>query len=186
MTGGVASPHLLPLGRAWPRWRPARPVRRVVTTVLFTDIVDSTASVARLGDRAWRDLLTAHDRATRSAVRRHRGRLVKTTGDGVLATFGAPGQAIEAARAIRDAVAALGLEIRAGLHTGECDHRDGDVHGIALHIGARVAATARPGEIRVSRTVADILTGSPVPLEDRGEHLLRGVPGRWRLYAIAS
>jgi class 3 adenylate cyclase len=159
---------------------------RVLATLLFTDIVGSTARAAQLGDRAWRELLAAHDRVVRALVARHRGRLVKTTGDGSLAAFERPGEAVAGALAIRDAVATLGLEIRAGVHAGECERLGRDLGGLAVHIGARVAASADPGEIRVSRTVADLLTGVPMPFEPRGAHVLRGVPGRWELFALAG
>jgi pimeloyl-ACP methyl ester carboxylesterase len=165
--------------------RPVREPDRVLATVLFTDICASTERAAALGDARWRDLLTQHDRLVRAEVERRRGRLIKSTGDGALATFDGPARAIEGAAAIRDAIADLGLQIRAGLHTGECELIGDDVGGIAVHIGARVAATAQPGEIRVSRTVADLVAGSGLRFEDRGEHELKGVPGAWRLLAVA-
>jgi pimeloyl-ACP methyl ester carboxylesterase/class 3 adenylate cyclase len=158
---------------------------RVLATVLFTDICSSTERAAAMGDARWRNVLTEHDRLVRTLVERHRGRLVKSTGDGALATFDGPARAIEGAAAIRDAIADLGLQIRAGLHTGECELIGEDVGGIAVHIGARVAATAGPGEIRVSRTVVDLVAGSGLRFEDRGEHELKGVPGAWRLLAVA-
>jgi pimeloyl-ACP methyl ester carboxylesterase len=165
--------------------RPVREPDRVLATVLFTDICSSTERAAELGDARWRSVLTEHDRLVRAEVERRRGRLVKSTGDGALATFDGPARAIEGATAIRDAIAELGLEVRAGLHTGECELIGDDVGGIAVHIGARVAATARPGEIRVSRTVADLVAGSGLRFEDRGEHALKGVPGSWQLLAVA-
>ena len=158
---------------------------RVLATVLFTDICSSTERAAAMGDARWRNVLAEHDRLVRAEVERRRGRVVKSTGDGALATFDGPARAIEGAAAIRDAIADLGLQIRAGLHTGECELIGDDVGGIAVHIGARVASTAQPGEIRVSRTVADLVAGSGLRFEDRGEHELKGVPGAWRLLAVA-
>jgi pimeloyl-ACP methyl ester carboxylesterase len=165
--------------------RPVREPDRVLATVLFTDICSSTERAAAMGDARWRNVLTEHDRLVRVEVERRRGRIVKSTGDGALATFDGPARAIAGAAAIRAAVAELGLEVRAGLHTGECELMGDDVGGIAVHIGARVAATAEPGEIRVSRTVADLVAGSGLEFEDRGEHELKGVPGSWRLLAVA-
>jgi class 3 adenylate cyclase len=158
---------------------------RVLATILFTDIVNSTGQAASLGDRRWRELLDRHDAVVGREVERFRGRRVKSTGDGVLATFDGPGRAIRCACAIRDGVHALGLEIRAGLHSGEIElHRD-DVSGIAVHIGQRVAALARPNEVLVSRTVADLLAGSDLVFRDQGEHELKGVTGSWRLFQVA-
>ena len=166
--------------------RPVHEPDRVLATVLFTDICSSTERAAAMGDARWRDLLSEHDRLVRSEVERRRGKFIKSMGDGTLATFDGPARAIEGATAIRDAIAALGLQIRAGLHTGECELMGDDVGGLAVHIGARVAATAQPGEIRVSRTVADLVAGSGLRFEDRGEHELKGVPGSWRLLAVAE
>jgi class 3 adenylate cyclase len=162
------------------------PVRaeRVLATVLFTDIVGSTERAAELGDERWRKLLDGHDRLMREHVEQYRGRVVKSLGDGGLALFDAPSRAIGGAVAIRDAVRQLGLEIRAGLHTGECELRSDDVGGLAVHIGARVSALAGAGEILVSRTVHDLVVGSGVRLADRGEHQLKGVPGSWHTYAV--
>jgi class 3 adenylate cyclase len=157
---------------------------RVLATVLFTDIVDSTGLAARLGDRRWSELLRRHDVLVRGEVERFRGRCVKSTGDGVLATFDGPGRAIRCAGAIRDAVQTLGLEIRAGLHSGEIELSDHDVAGIAVHIGQRVAAHAPANRILVSRTVADLLAGSDFVFHDEGEHELKGVPGTWRLFQV--
>lgn len=157
---------------------------RVLATVLFTDIVGSTERAALLGDRRWRDLLEQHDRIVRRELDRHRGREVKMTGDGVLATFDGPARAINCARAIREQVRPLGIELRLGLHTGECELRDGDVGGIAVHIGARVADIAGPGEVVVSGTVKDLVVGSDIAFADRGTHSLKGAPGEWRLYAV--
>jgi class 3 adenylate cyclase len=158
---------------------------RVLATILFTDIVNSTGQAASLGDRRWRELLNRHDAVVEREVERFRGRRVKSTGDGVLATFDGPGRAIRCAGAIRDGTHALGLEIRAGLHSGEIELREDDVSGIAVHIGQRVAAQARPNEVLVSRTVADLLAGSDFCFRDQGEHELKGVTGRWRLFEVA-
>ena len=157
---------------------------RVLATVLFTDIVGSTARAVELGDQRWRDLLTSHNAAVRAELARFRGREVKTAGDGFLATFDGPARAIRCACAVRDAVRSLGIEIRAGLHTGECELMGDDVGGIAVHTGARVAANAAPGEVLVSSTVKDLVAGSRLRFADRGTHDLRGVPGEWRLFAV--
>jgi len=160
---------------------------RVLATVLFTDIVGSTEHLAELGDRKWRDLLDAHDRTIRRQLERFRGREVGTTGDGFLATFDGPGRAIECGCAMRDAVRTLGLEIRVGLHTGEIEVRaDNDVAGVAVHIGARVAQHAGAAEVLVSSTVKDLVAGSGIEFDDRGEHELKGVPGTWRLFSVVS
>jgi class 3 adenylate cyclase len=165
---------------------PRPPADRILATVLFTDIVGSTERVSGAGDRAWRDILDRHDQMAADRVSRFGGTLVKTTGDGLLATFGGPSSAIEAARAVRESVAGLDLAIRAGIHTGEVELRRDDVGGIAVHIGARIAALAGPGEILVSRTVKDLVTGSGLDFEDRAEHDLKGVPGSWQLYALSN
>jgi class 3 adenylate cyclase len=157
---------------------------RVLATVLFTDIVGSTERAAELGDRRWRKLLESHHAAVRRELERWRGREVDTAGDGFLATFDGPARAIRSAFAIRDAVRELGLDVRAGLHTGECDLVGEKVAGLAVHVGARVAAEARPAEVLVSQTVKDLVAGSGIEFEERGEHELKGVPGRWRLYAV--
>jgi len=157
---------------------------RVLATVLFTDIVGSTERAATLGDRAWRTVLDTHHGIVRRELERHRGREVRTVGDGFLATFDGPARAIRCACAIRDGVRLLGMEIRAGLHTGECELMGDDVGGIAVHIGARVAAKAGPGEVVVSSTVKDLVAGSGLRFADRGTHNLRGVPGEWRLFAV--
>jgi class 3 adenylate cyclase len=156
---------------------------RVLATVLFTDIVDSTRHAAELGDRRWRDLLDNHDALVRRQVDRFRGRTVKGTGDGVLATFDGPARAIRSACAIVEAARQLGVELRAGLHTGECEVRGDDLGGIAVHIGARVAAMAAPGEVLASSTVKDLVAGAGLRFADRGTHVLKGVPGEWRIYA---
>jgi class 3 adenylate cyclase/esterase/lipase len=158
-------------------------VDRVLMTVLFTDIVDSTARAAAIGDRAWRALLEQHDAAAARAVEHHRGAVVKRTGDGLLATFDGPGRGIRAARDLQDAVRPLGLEVRAGLHTGEVERRADDVSGIGVHIGARVSALAGPGEVLVTSTVKDLVIGSDLAFADRGARTLKGVPGDWHLWA---
>jgi class 3 adenylate cyclase/pimeloyl-ACP methyl ester carboxylesterase len=163
---------------------PAHHTDRVLATVLFTDIVGSTEHAARLGDRRWRDLIAAHDAVVRAEVLRFRGELVRTTGDGVLATFDGPGRAIRCSRAIRDSARNLGVDVRAGLHTGEIELNGDDVAGIAVHIGARVSAQAGGGEVLVSSTVKDLVAGSGINFTDRGEHELKGVPGAWRLFAV--
>jgi len=163
--------------------RPAPEPDRVLATVLFTDIVGSTQRAVELGDRRWRDLLEAHNEAVRAQLERFRGEEVDTAGDGFLATFDGPARAVRAACAIQESVRRLGLELRAGLHTGECELANGKVRGIAVHTGARVAALAEPGEVLVSSTVRDLVAGSGIAFEERGEHELKGVPGTWRLYA---
>jgi class 3 adenylate cyclase len=159
---------------------------RVLATVLFTDIVDSTRRAAEIGDRDWLALLDAHDAVVRSQLSRFRGREVGTAGDGFLAMFDGPQRAIRCAMSIRDAVQSLGLEVRAGLHTGECEVRGDDIGGIAVHIGARVSALAGPNDVLVSSTLRDLVIGSGLEFEDRGAHELKGVPGEWRAFAVAS
>ena len=159
---------------------------RVLATVLFTDIVDSTRRAAEMGDRDWHALLDAHDAVVRSQLARFRGREVNTSGDGFLAMFDGPQRAIRCAMAIRDAVQALGIEVRAGLHTGECEVRGDDIGGIGVHIGARVSALAGPNDVLVSSTLRDLVIGSGLEFEERGAHELKGVPGEWRLFAVAS
>jgi class 3 adenylate cyclase len=161
------------------------PPRRVLATVLFTDIVGSTERARRLRDRRWRELLDYHDELAGRLVEEASGRLVKTTGDGILATFDGPGRGIGCAAAFRDEARGIGLQLREGLHTGEVELRDGDVGGVAVHIAARVMDAARPGEILASRTVRDLVVGSDIILEDRGVQPLKGVEGRWQLYAVA-
>jgi class 3 adenylate cyclase len=165
--------------------RAEREPDRVLATVLFTDICKSTERAAELGDSRWRSLLEQHDTTVREQLARHRGRPVKSVGDGFLATFDGPARAIRAARAIGEEIESLGLEIRAGLHTGECEVMGDDVGGLAVHIAARVMAGAGPGEVLVSNTVKDLVVGSELRFDDRGEHELRGVPGAWRLWAAA-
>lgn len=158
---------------------------RVLATVLFTDIVDSTLRAAQMGDRDWHALLDAHDAVVRSQLARFRGREVNSTGDGFLAMFDGPQRAIRCAMGIRDAVQALGIQVRAGLHTGECEIRGEDIGGIAVHIGARVSALAVADEVLVSSTLRDLVIGSGLEFEDRGVHTLKGVPGEWQLSAVA-
>ena len=159
--------------------------RRLLATVLFTDIVGSTERAQATGDRRWRELLDAHDEAARRLVAQEGGRRIKSTGDGVLAVFDGPGRAIRCAVALGKELAGIGIEIRAGIHTGELDVRDDDVGGIAVHIAARILAEAGPGEILVSRTVRDLVTGSGIALEDRGTHALRGLADPWQLFAAS-
>jgi class 3 adenylate cyclase len=157
---------------------------RVLATVLFTDIVKSTELAATLGDHQWSQLLGEHHRLVRSLLARYRGREIDTAGDGFLATFDGPARAIRCACAIARSVRDLGLEVRAGIHTGECEFQDGMLRGIAVHTGARIAALAAPGDVVVSRTVKDLVVGSGIAFTDGGEHELRGVPGRWRLFRV--
>jgi class 3 adenylate cyclase len=159
---------------------------RMLATVLFTDIVDSTRRAVDMGDRDWRALLDAHDAIVRVQLNRFRGREVNTAGDGFLAMFDGPQRAIRCAMAIRDAVQALGIEVRAGLHTGECEVRGDDIGGIAVHIGARVSALAGPNDVLVSSTLRDLVIGSGLEFDDRSTHELKGVPGEWHLFAVAS
>lgn len=168
--------------------RSAAPVEvdRVLATVLFVDIVASTERAAALGDRRWRELLERYYAVVRNELSRHRGREVKTVGDGVLATFDGPARGIRAARAMVEGAAAIGLETRAGLHAGECEVMGDDIGGIAVHIGARVAALAAPGEVLVSSTVKDLVAGSGIAFSERGVHQLRGVPGEWSLFAASE
>jgi len=157
---------------------------RVLATVLFTDIVGSTEKAHALGDRAWRDLLDRHHAVVRRELERFRGREVDTAGDGFLTRFDSPAAAIRCARTIREGVRGIGLEVRVGVHTGECEVMGEKIGGIAVHIGARVAAEAAPGEVLVSSTVKDLVAGSDLRFTDRGTHTLKGVPGEWRLFAV--
>jgi class 3 adenylate cyclase len=157
---------------------------RVLATVLFTDIAGSTGRVVEIGDRQWRDLLERHHSLVRRELHRFRGREVNTAGDSFFATFDGPARAIRCARAIRDIVASLGITIREGLHTGECEVMGDKISGIAVHIGARVMGQAGPGEILVSSTVKDLVAGSGLRFVARGVHALKGVPGEWRLFAV--
>ncbi len=159
---------------------------RVLATVLFTDIVDSTSRAASMGDRDWRALLDAHDAVVRAQLARFRGREISTAGDSFLATFDGPQRAIRCAVQIREALRPLGIDVRAGLHTGECEIRGDDVAGLAVHIGARVSALAGAGDILVSGTLRDLVVGSGLQFDDRGSHQLKGVPGEWRLFALAE
>ena len=161
---------------------------RALATVLFTDIVNSTDLAASMGDRGWRAVLETHDEITRDQVARFQGRFIESTGDGILATFDRPGRAIRAAAAIQESIRALGIDIRAGLHAGEIELREGGhrVGGIAVHIAARVTAIAAAGEILVSSTVKDLVAGSGVEFRDAGMHDLKGVPGAWRVFAIEA
>jgi len=157
---------------------------RVLATVLFTDIVGSSERAAEVGDRAWRELLERHHDLVRRQLARFRGREVDTAGDGFFASFDGPARAIRCACAVVHSMPELGLEVRAGLHTGECELMDGKVAGIAVHTGARVASRAQPGEVLVSSTVKDLVAGSGLAFEDHGAHELKGIPGEWRLYAL--
>jgi class 3 adenylate cyclase len=163
--------------------RVAEPTR-ILQTVLFTDIVGSTQRAGQLGDRRWRQVLGVHDELGRRVVEEFHGQLIKTTGDGILATFDGPGRAIGCAAALRDELRGIGLQIRAGLHTGEVELRDDDIGGIGVHIAARVVAAAQSGEILTSRTVRDLVVGSDIAAEDRGMHALKGIDGTWQLFAI--
>jgi class 3 adenylate cyclase len=166
------------------RRRPREP-ERVLATVLFTDIVGSTERAAQAGDHAWRELLDRHNQLVREELEHWRGREVKTLGDGFVATFDGPARAVRCAQAIVEGLGELGIEVRAGLHTGECELLDGDVTGIAIHIGARIGAMALGGEVLVSSTVKDLVAGAGIAFQDRGMHQLKGIPGEWHLYAVA-
>ncbi|MGN6276683.1 MAG: adenylate/guanylate cyclase domain-containing protein [Solirubrobacterales bacterium] len=165
---------------------PSAPVERGLATLLFTDVVDSTRLASSLGDSEWRALLERHDTIVRNAVERRNGRLVKSMGDGALATFGSPANAVRCGIELSEALGPIGLPIRAGVHTGECELIGDDVGGLAVHIGARVGAKAGAGEVLVSSTVAELVMGSGLDFEERGTHELKGVPGRWRLMAVAG
>jgi class 3 adenylate cyclase len=165
-------------------WEETEP-DRVLATVLFTDIVGSSEKAAELGDRAWRELLERHHELVRRQLVRFRGSEVDTAGDGFFASFDGPARAIRCASAIVESMPELGLEVRAGLHTGECELMDGKVAGIAVHTGARVSSFAQPGEVLVSSTVKDLVAGSGISFEDRGAHQLKGIPGEWRVYAVS-
>ena len=194
----VPGRHTLPFGPGQERFieeieefltgaRHAADPERVLATVMFGDIVDSTRTAAELGDRRWRNLLTSFEQAVQGELARFRGRAVKNLGDGMLATFDGPARAISCAVAIRElARSAYGLELRAGMHTGEVEVIGEDIGGIAVHIGARIVSEAGTGELLVSNTVKDLVVGSGIEFEDRGEHELRGVPGSWRLWTVAA
>lgn len=166
-------------------WEEIEP-ERMLATVLFTDIVDSTVRATELGDRRWRELLEHHNALVRRELLRYRGREVDSAGDGFFATFDGPARAIRCASAIVQGVREFGLDVRAGLHTGECEIADGKVAGIAVHTGARVAAYANAGEVLVSSTVKDLVAGSGIGFDERGAHELKGIPGTWQLFALAS
>jgi class 3 adenylate cyclase len=166
--------------------RPMHPTDRVLATVLFTDIVDSTRRAAELGDHAWHELLAKHDRLARRVVSEGSGRVIKSTGDGILATFDGPARGVQAARELSVRARELDLPIRAGLHAGEVEVSDGDVAGLAVHIGARVANLASADEVLVTSTVKELVIGSHIEFEDRGSRVLKGVPGRWRLFAVTN
>jgi class 3 adenylate cyclase len=166
--------------------KPLREAQRVLSTVMFTDIVDSTRHAAALGDLKWRQVLDQHHVMVREELERWRGHEVKTIGDGFLATFDGPGRAVSCAQSIVGRVAALGVDVRAGLHTGECELLDGDIGGLAVSIGARVGALAEPGEVLVSSTVKDLVVGADLQFAERGTFDLKGVPGEWRLYRLVS
>ena len=166
--------------------RGAHDAERALATILFTDIVGSTETAARLGDRRWRDLLERHDATVRRELAVHRGREVKTMGDGFLATFDGPARAIRCATAIKAELQRSGVEIRSGIHSGEVETIGGDVGGMAVNIGARVGALAGPGEVLVSSTVRELVVGSGIEFEERGTHRLKGAPGEWRLFAVAG
>ena len=159
---------------------------RVLATILFTDIVDSTRRASMAGDRLWREQLDNHDRMASRQVQRFGGRQVKSMGDGLLATFDGPARAIQCGLAMCDGARQLGLEVRVGVHTGEVERRGADIAGIGVHIAARVQACAEPGEVWVSRTLTDLLTGSGMTFADRGEHRLKGVPGTWQLFMVVG
>jgi class 3 adenylate cyclase/pimeloyl-ACP methyl ester carboxylesterase len=166
--------------------RAGTPAERELATVLFTDIVDSTRIAAECGDARWLETRAAHDAIVRRQLRSHRGREIERTGDGFLATFDGPARAVHCALRVRDEVRSLGLQIRAGLHTGEVERRPTEIGGIAVHLAARVLALAGPGEVLASGTVSDLVIGSGIVFEDRGTHALRGIPGNWRLLGVAA
>ena len=165
---------------------PLRDPDRAFATVLFTDFVGSTPKLATVGDRRWQQLIDEHDHLAARELDRHRGRKVRTTGDGLVATFDGPARAVRCAQALISAVRPLGVELRAGLHAGEVELRPNDIGGIAVHIGQRVSSLAGPGEVLVSRTVTDLVAGSGLEFDERGEHELKGVPGKWAIYAVRS
>jgi class 3 adenylate cyclase len=166
--------------------RPEVQVDRVFTTILFTDIVGSTERVVAVGDQRWRSLLDAHDRAVRQELRRFRGREIKTTGDGFFASFDGPSRAVQCAQAITDLCGQLGLAVRAGLHTGECEVRGTDLGGLSVHIASRVSDLAGPGEVIVTQAVRDLVEGSGIEFEDRGFHRLKGLTDSWQLLTVRS
>jgi class 3 adenylate cyclase len=159
---------------------------RMLTTLLFTDVVGSTDRLAAIGDRAWRTLLDRHDDAVRHQLARFSGHQEKLTGDGILAIFDGPARAIRCGTAIRDAARQIGMDVRVGIHTGEVERRRTELAGIAVHLACRVCETAQPGEVLVTRTVVDLVAGSGATFEDRGEHELKGIPAPWRLFAVTT
>jgi class 3 adenylate cyclase len=163
---------------------PEADTTRVLATILFTDIVESTRHAHQLGDKAWKTVLEKHDRLCGNCIARFHGRLIKRTGDGIHATFDGPGRAISCARAILDGARDLGVDIRAGLHTGECEIRGEETEGIAVHLAARVAALADSSEVLVSRTVRDLVAGSGLEFTDRGIHQIRGFPEEWQVFSV--
>jgi class 3 adenylate cyclase len=165
---------------------PAHATDRVLATVLFTDIVDSTRQAATVGDREWRNRLDAHNELVRKQLRRFHGQEINTTGDGFVATFDGPARAIRCACTVRDEVHGLGMDLRIGVHTGEVERHDDDISGLTVHIGARVAALAGAGDVLVSKTVTDLVVGSGIAFRDRGQHELKGVPGSWQLFAVGA
>jgi class 3 adenylate cyclase len=174
------------LSDAWDPAAAAQEPDRVLATVMFTDIVGSTTRASQVGDARWRELLERHHALVRRELMRARGNEVDTAGDGFFAAFDGPARAIRCACAITESVKDLGLEVRVGLHTGECELIDGKIAGIAVHTGARVAAQANPGEVLVSSTVKDLVAGSELAFQDRGDHELSGIPGEWRLYTVVN
>jgi class 3 adenylate cyclase len=184
-TGPILREIELFLAAAWEADETSEP-NRFLTTVLFSDIVGSSQAATALGDRAWRDLLERHHELVRRHLIRFRGKEIDTAGDGFFASFDGPARAIRCGYAIAGAMPELGLQVRLGLHTGECELVDGKAAGIAVHTGARVAALAQPGEVLVSRTVKDLVAGSGIELDDRGEHELKGIPGMWQLFAVRA
>jgi class 3 adenylate cyclase len=187
-----ADGHRILAGRGTQLIRPRRnrvsrrPSNRVLLTVLFTDVVGSTERLRALGDARWREILAEHDDIVRRQTEASGGRIIKSTGDGVLATFDSPSRAVTCARAIRDGVRRLGLELRAGIHSGECEVTVTDVAGLAVHVASRIEASAATGEILVSGTVRDLVSGTGIALTDRGTHVLKGLDGEWVLYAVAD
>jgi class 3 adenylate cyclase len=184
--GWTDAPFLAELEEFLTGRRSAPRFDRVLATVLFTDIVDSTRQLSTIGDARWRTQLAEHNEVVRDALRRWRGHEVKTSGDGFLATFDGPARAVSCATEIVDRVRPLGLDVRAGLHTGEAELREDDVAGIAVHIAARVMAEAGPGEVLASSTVKDLVIGSGLRFADRGSHELRGIDDEWRLFAVQN
>ncbi|MGQ7848751.1 adenylate/guanylate cyclase domain-containing protein [Granulosicoccus sp. 3-233] len=161
-------------------------VDRVLATVLFTDIVDSTRTLSAIGDSAWKQLISAHHEAVRNELALYRGREINTTGDGFLASFDGPARAIRCAQSIVSNLKTIGLEVRAGIHTGECEMVDGQLGGIAVHIGARISGLSQSGEVLVSGTVRDLVAGSGLQFVDKGLHELKGVPGTWPLFSVGG